>query len=59
MNPFTYYFELLDKPKYMLSSSEQMFLDVFEFVMIAVICAIILIIICVVCAIVDKFKKGK
>lgn len=38
---FSYYIELLDKPEYMLSSSEQAFIDLFPFLIIGALLAII------------------
>lgn len=52
---FDYYFELLNKPKYMLSESETMFLDVFPWIVIGVVCFIALII----WIIVDSLKGDK
>lgn len=48
MNIFGYYFELLEKPKYMLSTTEQTFVDLFPLIVILVITIIVLIICCIV-----------
>ena len=37
MNIFDYYFELLDKPKYMLSQSETMFIEIFPLVILSAV----------------------
>lgn len=37
MSIFEYYFELLDKPKYMLSESESMFIELFPIVIISAV----------------------
>lgn len=45
---FDYYMELINKPKYMLSTSEQLFVDIFPLIVIAVIaigCIIIAVIV--------------
>lgn len=55
MNIFEYYFELLDKPKYMLSTTEQAFVDFFPLAALLVITGIIL----VICGVIDIIKKHK
>lgn len=48
MNILEYYLELLEKPKYMLSTSEQSFVDFFPLLAILVVAVIVLIILCIV-----------
>lgn len=48
MNILEYYFELLEKPKYMLSTAEQSFVDLFPLIAILAITAVVLIICCIV-----------
>lgn len=55
MNIFEYYLELLEKPEYMLSTSEQFFIDIFPLVILAVV-GVILIIVGI---IVDAVKNHK
>lgn len=55
MNIFEYYLELLEKPKYMLSTTEQAFVDFFPLVVILVVTGIVLII----CGIVEIVKNRK
>lgn len=55
MNIFKYYFELLDKPKYMLSTTEQAFVVFFPLATLLVITGIILII----CGIIEIIKNHK
>ncbi len=43
MNIFEYYLELLEKPEYMLSTSEQFFIDIFPLIILAVVGVIIII----------------
>jgi len=49
-----YYMELINKPKYMLSTSEQLFVDIFPLIIIAVIGIIFIIIGCIIEAIKKK-----
>lgn len=44
MNILEYYLELLEKPEYMLSTSEQFFIDIFPFIILAVIGVIFIIV---------------
>lgn len=55
MNILEYYLELLEKPEYMLSTSEQFFIDIFPLVILAVV-GVILIIVRI---IVDFIKNHK
>lgn len=55
MNILEYYLELLEKPKYMLSTSEQFFVDIFPLIILAVV-GVILIIVGI---IVDVIKNRK
>ena len=55
MNIFEYYFDLLEKPKYMLSTSEQAFVDLFPLIVLLVVSAIVFIIACIV----EIIKKHK
>lgn len=55
MNIFKYYIELLDKPKYALSTSEQTFVDFFPLAVILVVTGIIL----AICGIVEIIKNHK
>lgn len=55
MNIFDYYFELLDKPKYMLSESETAFIEFFPLVMLGVVCVVV----CVVVWVIDLLKRRK
>lgn len=56
MNIFDYYFELLDKPKYMLSESESIFIEIFPFVIISAVCIIIVLVITLIEFITSKKK---
>lgn len=49
-----YYMELINKPKYMLSTSEQLFVDVFPLIIITLIAIIFIVIGCVIEAIKKK-----
>lgn len=51
---FEYYFELLSKPKYMLSESETMFIEVFPLVILAGVCAVVALVVWVI----DLIKRG-
>ena len=51
---FQYYMELINKPKYLLSTSEQLFVEMFPLLILGAICLVIII----VCAIIEKIKKG-
>lgn len=55
MNVFEYYLDLLDKPKYMLSTTEQAFVDFFPLAVILTVTGVILII----CGIVEFIKNHK
>lgn len=48
-----YYMELINKPKYMLSTSEQLFVDIFPLIIIVIIAIVFIVIGCVV----EAFKK--
>lgn len=48
-----YYMELINKPKYMLSTSEQLFVDVFPLIVLVLIGIVFIIIGCVI----ETFKK--
>lgn len=52
---FEYYFDLCNKPKYMLTISEELFIDIFPLLCIAAVAAIIILI----AWIVDAIKNHK
>lgn len=52
---FEYYSELISKPQYLLSESEKLFIDIFPFLCIAAVAAII----CFIVWIVRALKKWK
>lgn len=49
----SYYMELISKPVYKLSTSEKLFVDIFPFLVLGAICAVVVII----CWIVERVKK--
>ena len=57
MSIFEYYFELLDKPRYLLTEGEDTFLSFFPFAIIFVVIIVALIIVTIVAAIIDKIKN--
>lgn len=56
MSIFDYYFELLDKPKYMLSESESMFIELFPLVIISAVFIIIVLVITLIELITNRKK---
>lgn len=53
MNIFEYYFELLDKPRYLLTEAEDTFITIFPFAIVM----IVVIVVSIIVAIIDKIKN--
>lgn len=56
MSIFDYYFELLDKPKYMLSESESMFIELFPLVIISAV-FIVMVLVMALAELINSRKK--